>query len=74
MRRYVAAARHLMARMRIAQSLGPRPLVPPAYLAELGLPPLDAEFGRVTMLALAAEEEEEEDRYGNDAGAPTEPC
>jgi hypothetical protein len=38
--------------------------VPPAYLEELGLPPLDDEFGRVTLLALA---DEETRRYGYDA-------
>lgn len=65
MRRYVAAAAlQRMARSRIALSLGPQPLVPTAYIAELGLPPLDAEFGRVALLALASEEQE---RYGYDA-------
>ena len=65
MRRYVAAAAlQRMARTRIALSLGPQPLIPPAYLDELGLPPLDDEFGRATLLALSAQEE---DRYGYDA-------
>ncbi len=65
MRRYVAAsALQRMARSRIALSLGPQPLVPAAYLPDLGLPPLDAEFGRVTLLALAVQEQ---DRYGYDA-------
>ena len=67
MRRYVAAvALQRMARTRIMLDLGPQPLLPPAYLDELALPPLDAEFGRRTLLALAAAEEE---RYGYDAWA-----
>ena len=52
-----------MARTRIAQRLGPRPLIPPAYLDDLGLPALDEEFGRETLLALAYQEQE---RYGYD--------
>jgi len=65
MRRYVAAAAmQRMARTRIALSLGPQPLLPAAYVDELGLPPLEEEFGRVALLALAAEEEA---RYGYDA-------
>jgi hypothetical protein len=64
-RRHVAAATlQRMARTRISLRLGPQPMVPPAYLEELGLPPLDDEFGRVTLLALA---EEETRRYGYDA-------
>ncbi len=65
MRRYVAAvALQRMAKSRIGLSLGSQPLVPVAYLPALNLPPLDAEFGRVTLLALAAQEQE---RYGYDA-------
>lgn len=65
MRRYVAAAAlQRMARTRIALSLGPQPTLPPAYLAELDLPPLDGEFGRATLLVLADQEGE---RYGYDA-------
>ena len=65
MRRYVAAAAlQRIARTRIMLDLGSRPLLPPAYLEELALPPLDAEFGRMTLGALAADEET---RYGYDA-------
>lgn len=65
MRRYVAAAAlQRMARTRIALALGPQPSIPAAYLDELGLPPLDAEFGRATLLALA---EQEGALYGFDA-------
>jgi hypothetical protein len=65
MRRYVAAAAlQRMARTRISLSLGPRPEIPSAYLDELGLPPLEADFGRATLLALA---EGEEARYGHAA-------
>jgi hypothetical protein len=65
MRRYVAAtALQRMARTRIAQHLGSSPLLPVTYLDELDLPPLDEEFGRVTLLALAAGEQE---RYGYDS-------
>lgn len=65
MRRYVAAgALQRMARTRIELSIGERPLVPPAYLEELGLPSLDLEFGRAALIELA---EEEERRYGYDA-------
>lgn len=64
MRRYVAAAAlQCMARTRLRLSLGPQPLipVPPEYLAELRVPPLDQEFGRETLLKLAADEDT---RYG----------
>jgi hypothetical protein len=62
MRRYVAAAAlQRMARTRISLTLGPQPEIPSAYLDELGLPPLEEDFGRVTLLALA---EAEEARYG----------
>jgi hypothetical protein len=64
-RRYVAAtALQRMARTRIAQHLGPRPLIPPAYLDDLDLPSLDEEFGCETLLILA---EQEQQRYGYDA-------
>ena len=63
-RHVAAAALQRMARSRIAQSLGPQPLVPPAYLSEVDLPPLDAQFGRVALLALADQARE---RYGYDA-------
>lgn len=65
MRRYVAAAAlQRMARTRIAQHLGPLPLIPSAYLDDLGLPSLDEGFGREALLAVAALERE---RYGYDA-------
>lgn len=65
MRRYVAAAAlQRMARTRIALSLGPQPLLLAAYVDELGLPPLEEEFGRAALLALA---DEEQARYGYDA-------
>jgi hypothetical protein len=64
-RRYVAAAAlQRMAQTRIALRLGRQPLIPPAYLGDLNLPPLDEEFGRVTLLMLAAQESES---YGYDA-------
>jgi len=65
MRRYVAAsAMQRMARSRIASHLGSRPLIPPAYLDELGLPALDVEFGRAALFVLAGQEQE---LYGYDA-------
>jgi hypothetical protein len=65
MRRYVAAAAlQRMARTRIAERLGPQPLIPPAFLEDLDLPPLDEEYGRETLLALA---DQEGARYGYDA-------
>jgi hypothetical protein len=65
MRRYVAAAAlQRMARTRIASHLGNQPPISPAYLAELGVPPLDTEFGRAALLAVA---EQEEALYGHDA-------
>lgn len=67
MHRYVAAAAlQRFWRTRIACALGPSPLIPPAYLDELGLPPLATDFGRDTLLALA---QREEDRWGYDAWA-----
>jgi hypothetical protein len=53
-----------MARTRIAERLGERGEIPPAFLTELDLPGLDAEFGREMLLALA---DQEERRYGYDA-------
>lgn len=67
MRRYVAAAAlQRMWRTRLQQDLGPQPLLPAAYLDELGLPPLEADFGRATLYALA---QQEEARYGHNAWA-----
>jgi hypothetical protein len=64
-RRYLAAAAlQRMAKTRIAMRLGPRPLIPEAYLDDFGLPPLDKEFGRETLLALA---KQEQGRSGYDA-------
>lgn len=64
-RRYVAAAAlQRMWKTRLALALGPRPLLPPAYLEELGLPPLEEDDGRATLWALARQEEQ---RYGYDA-------
>jgi hypothetical protein len=64
-RRYVAAAAlQRMARTRIGLRLGPQPLIEPAYLDELNLPPLDEAFGRETLIALAGQEQA---RYGYDA-------
>ena len=65
MRRYIAAAAlQRMARTRIQTTLGASPLIPPAYVDELGLPPLDEEFGRAALLELA---DQEQARYGYDA-------
>jgi hypothetical protein len=65
MRRYLAAAAlQRMARTRLELRLGPRGLIPPAYLDELGSPPLDEEFGRAALLELAADEQA---RYRYDA-------
>ena len=58
MRKYVAAcALQRMWRTRIALALGPRPLIPPAFLDEFSLPSLEEDYGRATLLALAADEE-----------------
>jgi hypothetical protein len=66
-RRYVAAAAlQRMAKTRIAMRLGPKPLIPEAYLDDFELPPLDKEFGRKTLLALAKQEQR---RFGYDAWA-----
>jgi hypothetical protein len=57
-RRYVAAsAFQRMWRTRLQMALGARPLIPPAYVDELGLPSLDDDFGRATLLELARQEE-----------------
>ena len=65
--RYVAAAAlQRMWRTRLQTDLGPQPLIPPAYLDELGLPSLEDDFGQATLLALARREEE---RFGHDAWA-----
>ena len=67
MRRYVAAAAlQRMWRTRIELALRRRPLIPPAYLRELGLPPLEEDYGRAALRALSADEEA---RYGYDAWA-----
>lgn len=67
MRRYMAAsALQRMWRSRIRLALGEQPLIPPAYLEELGLPPLEEDYGRATLRALSAQEEA---RYGYDAWA-----
>jgi hypothetical protein len=66
-RRYLAAAAlQRMARTRIEMRLGPRELIPPCYLEELGLPSLDQEFGRAALLAIAKDEQA---RYGYNAWA-----
>ena len=65
MRRYVAAAAlQRMARTRIALQLGVQPPIPAAYVDALGLPSLDEEFGRATLLTMA---DQEQGRYGYDA-------
>jgi hypothetical protein len=64
-RKHVAAcALQRMWRTRLALALGPQPPIPPAYIEELALPSLEDDYGRATLLALAAEEEA---RYGYDA-------
>lgn len=66
-RRYVAAcALQRMWRTRLELALGPHPLIPVAYLAELRLPALGEDYGRVTLRALAGQEST---RYGYDAWA-----
>ena len=65
MRHYLAAgALQRMWSTRLATDLGPRRPIQPAYLAELGLPPLEEDFGRTTLLALS---NQEEGLYGYDA-------
>ncbi|HEV8636293.1 MAG TPA: hypothetical protein VG370_18885 [Chloroflexota bacterium] len=65
--RYVAAgALQRMWRTRLLEALGPHRLIEPAYLDELGLPPLDDDFGRATLLALSNLEQAE---HGHDAWA-----
>ncbi|MBM2810812.1 MAG: hypothetical protein HW416_1571 [Chloroflexi bacterium] len=66
-RRYVAScALQRMWRTRVQITLGVQPLIPPAYLGELGLPSLDDDLGRATLLALARQEES---LYGYNAWA-----
>jgi hypothetical protein len=65
MRRYVAAAAmQRMARTRIEMHLGSQPDLPSDFIYELGLPPLETEYGRATLLELARQEEA---LYGYDA-------
>jgi hypothetical protein len=65
--RYVAAvALQRMWRSRLVEALGEHRLIEPAYLVGLGLPPLERDFGRATLLALSKIEEAE---YGHDAWA-----
>jgi hypothetical protein len=65
--RYAAAAAlQRMWRTRLEEALGPHRLIAPAYVDELGLPPLDEDFGRATLLALSNLETAE---YGHDAWA-----
>lgn len=65
MRRYVAAAAlQRMARARIEELLGPREVIPPAFLDLLALPSLDEEHGARTLWELSRQEEA---RYGYDA-------
>jgi hypothetical protein len=65
MRRYVvAAALQRLWRSRLSWTLGPQPLLPPAYLDELGLPSLELDFGRETLRAVAMDEER---RWGHNA-------
>lgn len=59
-----AAALQRMARTRLEQQVGPQRLIPPAFLDELRLPPLEEAFGQATLWELARQEEE---RYGYDA-------
>jgi hypothetical protein len=67
MRKYVAAAAlQRMWRTRLQQDLGPGPPIAEAYVEELGLPPLDEDYGRATLRALSGQEEA---RYGYNAWA-----
>ncbi|MGH2461226.1 MAG: hypothetical protein ACRDIY_20400 [Chloroflexota bacterium] len=67
MHRYVAAcALQRMWWTRLASDLGPRPAIQQAYFDELGLPPLDEDLGRATLVALTNREER---AYGYDAWA-----
>jgi hypothetical protein len=67
MYRYAAAcALQRMWWTRLSADLGPRRPIQPAYLDELGLPTLDEDFGRATLLALSNQEEA---RFGYDAWA-----
>jgi hypothetical protein len=51
---------------RLAADLGPRRPIQPAYIEELGLPSLNADFGQAALLALSNQEEA---RFGYDAWA-----
>src|SRR5262249_47469492 len=64
---YVAAAAlQQLGRDRIELSLGPKPPIPDAYRAELGLPSLEVDFGERTLWELSRLEEA---RWGYDAWA-----
>jgi hypothetical protein len=64
---YVAAcALQLMWWTRLSSDLGPRRVIQPDYLEDLGLPPLTEDFGRATLLALSNQEEA---RFGYGAWA-----
>lgn len=64
-RMYVAAtAMQRMARTRIRQQLGDQPDLPPRFLDNLGLPPLNVDHGRETLIELARQEREQ---HGYDA-------
>jgi hypothetical protein len=67
MYKYVAAsALQRMWWTRLARDLGPRRPIEPAYLDVLGLPPLEDDFGRATLVALSNVEEA---RFGYSAWA-----
>src|SRR5262249_22348687 len=67
MLRYVAAcALQRMWWTRLAQDLGPRRQITPAYLEALGVPPLERDLGRDTLLELSNREEA---TFGYDAWA-----
>ena len=64
-RRYVVACcLQRMWRSRLQLTLGPQRLIPPAFLDELHLPPLELDDGRATLRALA---EREEEAHGHNA-------
>ena len=65
--RYLAAcALQHMWWTRLAASLDGQRWIQPSYLNDLGLPPLDADFGQATLLALS---NQEESHFGYDAWA-----